>query len=575
MTIHEDGLTRRTFLAGAGALVASTVAQPAWAPGSGSSLGHWFDDGFGLPAYRYTGPLRFPDSPRYEGAPMLPDDPVFLLGNYRLTLFTHASGLYQLVSGERAWGRLNQGDKPWSGASQATVEIGDKVYKLIGLDEPVAMAAEKCFGVGFGRYRYALGTDVTVERLLSVLPSTKTGDGASAFLVQVRLRNNSAAPRTIRYAESVYARYRQLFADWSPDRTEVAYLANEPMQMSQNMLQVGFTVKPKRLMDFPPAGQMSRLEQFPPSLFVKLITDHVLPYATQEGPGFSSIGARFDTTLLSGEQREFAFVVGYTRDATAPAIDALAARLQPVPSMADAPGSAFGAEWQKVLPAFANEKDPELRREMRWNAAVLEQMATWREYYNETVIPQGTVYDYVWGMMASSRDLAQQALPLCHTNPALARSTLRFLLKRMVPDGEIKLNDSGFGWSPSGAQQTSDQQLYFFLLLAEYLRATGDAKVLSDTIEYYPRDCSGKDTGLAHVRQAFLYLRDRVGVGAHGIVRRWNSDWNDMFFWWPQAGAYNNLFESGECHMNSAMAIVILGDLAQAIDAATFQGLTS
>ena len=41
---------------------------------------------------------------------------------------------------------------------------------------------------------------------------------------------------------------------------------------------------------------------------------------------------------------------------------------------------------------------------------VLEQMTIWREYYNETVVPQGTVYDYEWGMVASNRDQAQHAL---------------------------------------------------------------------------------------------------------------------------------------------------------------------
>jgi cellobiose phosphorylase len=141
-------------------------------------------------------------------------------------------------------------------------------------------------------------------------------------------------------------------------------------------------------------------------------------------------------------------------------------------------------------------------------------------------------------------------------------------MKRTLPDGNILLNDGGFGWSPSGAQQTSDQQLYLFLLLAEYLRVTRDHTILTEPIGYYPLENSGRDTGLAHVRQAFLFLRDRVGVGPHGIILRWNSDWNDMFGWWPSAHPYNDVFVVSESHMNSAMAIVILGDLAAMLDAA-------
>jgi cellobiose phosphorylase len=221
-----------------------------------------------------------------------------------------------------------------------------------------------------------------------------------------------------------------------------------------------------------------------------------------------------------------------------------------------------------VVPSFKGETDGGLRREMRWNAAVLEQMATWREYYDETVIPQGMVYDYGWGMMASSRDLAQQALPFCHTNPAVARSTLRFIMKRTLPDGEIKLDDLGFGWCPHGARLTSDQQLYFFLLLNEYLRATGDKSILTERISYYPAENGGQGTGLEHVRDAFLFLRDRIGTGRHGLMKLWNSDWNDMFFYWPTTAPYNYTFERSESHMNTAMAVVILGDLAAALEGA-------
>jgi cellobiose phosphorylase len=314
---------------------------------------------------------------------------------------------------------------------------------------------------------------------------------------------------------------------------------------------------------------MSRLEQFPPALFVSSADTNTVPVATEAGSPNASIGIQSSGVLQPGEDRRLAFVIGYSRDANS-AMHALAAQLAPpVAGPAhDAVGSAFANDWAKKVPAFTNEPDPSLRREMRWNAAVLEQMATWREYYDETIVPQGTIYDYTWGMVGSMRDQAQHALPFCHTNPAIARSTLRFIMKRTLPDGNILLNDGGFGWSPSGAQQTSDQQLFFFLLLAEYLRVTHDVSVLTDPIGYYPLENSGHDTGLAHVRQAFLFLRDRVGVGPHGIILRWNSDWNDMFGWWPSAHPYNDVFVVSESHMNSAMAVVILADLANRIEAA-------
>jgi Glycosyl hydrolase 36 superfamily, catalytic domain len=567
MTPKDDHLTRRTFLAGAGALVASSLVTPSWPESTApiSPLGEWLDDDSGLPCYHYSGPLRFSDSPKQNGTVMLPDDPFFLLGNYRLTLFTHSSGLVQILTGERAWGRMNQGDARWSGANQATIEFSGQKHDLIGLDAPAAIAATKRFGVGFARYDYTLSPSLSVTRLLSVAPSTKVSEGASAFLTQVRLRNTGSSPLQLRYAESVRARYQQLFAEWDDFQSDVSWTPQPADHSAPDIVQLSFTAHGKRLMTFAPPGQMTRFEQFPPTLFVKTIRGNAAPIATNDSTGHPCIGIANNLTLQPGEEHELAFITGYTRDISK--INDLCAALNITPTSHDTLGSAFAGDWLRAIPAFADESDATLRREMRWNAAALEAMATWREYYDETVIPQGTMYDYIWGEMASSRDLAQQALPLCHTNPSIARSTLRFIMKRMLPDGEIKLNDQGYGWSPSGAQQTSDQQLYFFLLLAEYLRVTRDTSVLRDQIGYYPLENSGRDTGLAHIRQAFLFLRDRVGVGAHGIIRRWNSDWNDMFGWWPSPIPYNTEFVIGESHMNSAMAIVILGNLATAIDA--------
>jgi cellobiose phosphorylase len=498
---------------------------------------------------------------------MLPDDPFFLIGNYRLTLFTHASGIYQILTGERAWGRVNQGDAPYSGANQATIEASGQTHHLIGPDHPAATAASKHFGVGFARYDYNLSPSLQVSRLLSVLPSTKPEDGTSAFLVQVRIRNVGTSPLDLRYTESARARYQQIFSPWAAEKKEIEWTVEPAISVNSKASFVSFKPKPKRKLAFPPKGEMCLLEEFPPSLFVYSMDEHAGPVAAQEANGNRTLGIEWKGPIEPGEERELSFVIGYTRAASFQSIEEIALKLRPAAALSGSNSSAFATQWQKVIPAFERESDPVIRREMQWNVAALEQMATWREYYNETVVPQGTVYDYTWGNMASSRDLAQHALPLCHTNPSVARSVLRFLMKRTVPDGELKLNDEGFGWSPSGAQQTSDQQLFFFLLLAEYLRVTKDASILRDQIEYYPLNCSGRDSGLAHVRQAFLFLRDRVSTGPHGIVRRWNSDWNDMFFFWPTTMPYNRMFEEGESHMNSAMAIAILGDLADVLEA--------
>lgn len=568
MTSNNDQFTRRTFLAGAGVLVAGSFVTPSWSattPPVTSPIGEWLDDDHGLPAYQYTGPLRFPGSPKRDGEPMLPDDPFFLLGNYRLTLFAHASGQLQIITGERAWGRMNQGDTYWSGANQATVELAGIKHNLIGLDAPAALAADKHFGVGFARYDYHLDRSLLITRLLSVKPSSGPKSGTSALLAQVRLHNTASQPLQIRYSETIRARYQQLFAKWDDGQNEVSWTPQPPVTSTgPGNLCVSFTAHPKHLLTFPPAGEMCEFEQFPPTLFVSSVLGNPAMLPHEDAAGHYDIGISSSFSLEPGEAQELAFIIGYTRNSAD--IPALCGSLNATSPKPDSLASAFADQWQRAIPTFADEPDAALRREMRWNAAVLEAMTTWREYYDETVVPQGTMYDYIWGVMASSRDLLQQALPFCHTNPAIARSTLRFIMKRTLPDGEIKLADQGYGWDGPTPQKTSDQQLYFFQLLAEYLRVTGDVSILSEQIGYYPLENSGRDSGLAHIRQAFLYLRDRVGVGAHGIIRRWNSDWNDMFGWWQSPVPYNTEFQVGESHMNSAMAIGILNDLADVID---------
>jgi len=120
--------------------------------------------------------------------------------------------------------------------------------------------------------------------------------------------------------------------------------------------------------------------------------------------------------------------------------------------------------------------------ELTWHAYTLEAMAKYNRYYNETEVPQGTVYDYDWGIHASARDHLQHALPLIYYNSKLAKSVLRYIMKKTTATGEIKLIESGYGYASASSYFTSDQQLFFFQLLSEYLRVTKDEAFLNEEI---------------------------------------------------------------------------------------------
>ena len=113
------------------------------------------------------------------------------------------------------------------------------------------------------------------------------------------------------------------------------------------------------------------------SLFLKTLGG---AQAFFEKAAHTNIGAKLNFELPAGGQRDFAFVVGYTRELSSnkfePMVDSVAdGAKRPIRT-----ASAFADEWQNKLPALASETDAGLRREMRWDAAVLEQLATWREY---------------------------------------------------------------------------------------------------------------------------------------------------------------------------------------------------
>ena len=123
------------------------------------NIGCWSEDAAGLSVFCYTGRIPYSASLEDGRRVKLPKDPWFLLGNDQLTLFTHVSGRYELLSGQRSWARVNQGTERNSGDNYAAFTCGGRKYPLVGMDS-LAADPEKCrrsFGCGFGSYQYQCG----------------------------------------------------------------------------------------------------------------------------------------------------------------------------------------------------------------------------------------------------------------------------------------------------------------------------------------------------------------------------------------------------------------------------------
>jgi len=529
-----------------------------------SKIGYWFIDDNDLPCFQYTGEIPFCAKDKSGKKTKLPDDPWFLLGNYQLTLFTHVSGEYEIITGQRAWGRVNSGKKPNSGLNRAVITIYEsentKETELTGVHSAAADTGicNRVFGCGFADYSYNLD-DLKITRNLSVKPSLAYNGGVSAFLLTVRIKNTGSNVKKLTYRESVTANYSETRNQYIPsEQKKVKYESSPESEDVSCFAAVHTKSHADDPLLFVSPQMMSQYEGYPPSLFMKSMSDGI-----DISVNGSEIAAQKNISLASGESVTFRMIIGFYFDYDEMTVEKIVKEMSDYNSSM----SAYSEHWLKIIPLLEDEKDEVLRREMRWNAYILEAMATYSHYYKETKIPQGTIYDYDWGIHAGARDNFQHALALVFYNRSLAKSVLRYLLKRTMPNGEILFTEFGYGYADNGSYKTSDQQLFFFLLLSEYLMVTKDYGFLDETVEYYPASGNGSGKVIDFVQNCFVFLRDSVGTGDHGLVRLLNSDWNDTLYYIIKA-PYNRVYFSGESHMNTAMAISIFQTLIPQLETA-------
>jgi hypothetical protein len=528
--------------------------------------GTWGFSSKGLPTYQYTGALPNVIKDKSGVESPIQNDPYFLLGNYRLSLFVHASGVYQFMTGERAWARVNadaKKDNYGTNNAQITIGKGEKQRKidLIGL-KSIATDAErtkKLFGVGFAKYSYKLDENLTCERIISVKPSTKINTGNPAFVVSITLKNNGNEAQDIDYSESMLVNYMpsaiQLF---EKKKRPVVYTPKITVDKNSKTAIADLTCVANTFLSFPSKEQRYIYDLNPPTIFMsaksfdKTISSEIV--ADKD-----TLSTHFKTTLKAGETRTFHIVVGLNYEKSNAAITKQIAELfNNIDVKHDNTEGVYQAEWKKQLPDFSSEKDDVIRREMLWNSYTLEAMATYCAYYGETIIPQGTIYAYHFGDNISNRDHLQAALPVCYTNPALAKSIIRYVIMHSENDGEIKRGDAGNGYTPPSLMKESDEQLYFFQTIAQYLETTKDYNFLKEAVWRYPAEEKKGDVLLNILKVYFIYLRDEIGRGQNGLIKMLNSDWSDSFF---HENSPNKYSWSAESHLNSVMVLAIFPKL--------------
>jgi len=523
--------------------------------------GSFESDSAELTCYHYRG--GFP-SPKNQGTaasaaePIQRDDPYFILGNYRFTVFPHVSGTYELFSGERVCAKANFDPESGYGASFSSIRIGERnEMKLTEIpDSVLEKPVERRFGCGYAEYAYDLGGGIRLRKLYCVQPSPEMGTGLPALFCRVTLHNDGDSPQPVEYAEGVTARFRAMNFETEP---RFPCTTEQP---GSGLAVARFRAESDDPSLVPDPESTSKYESRPPAVFLcALGCTRSSEVSVKRIDEFAAeLVCRFSDVLEPGSSATFAVATGYAHDA----LEEVLAGVHSVEDEVIEQDLPFQAAWRGHLPDYAEESDVRMRRELIWNSYVLESMATYNAYFDGTHIPQGMFYDYHFGVAGGVRDYCQHALAACYFNPALARSCLRYLCARMRHSGEIVFVTYGYGNPHIGVHQPSDKQLFFFVLMAEYLRITGDVAVLQEPTAFFPKEANAHSTVLDKVLRAFRYLRDVVGRGSHGLIRAMNSDWNDDFFnQFPI-----NRYSGAESVLNTALACAWIPSLIEQLEQA-------
>lgn len=529
-----------------------------------NGIGDWGFTPLGLPFYQYTGNLPFHANDKTGQDSGLPDDPYFLLGNYKMALITHASGIYELTNAQRVWTRVNASWQPNYGWNEASITLNKaKKINLIGLKSisNSNQLVKKYFGVGFAKYIYQIQKEVTCTRLISVKPSKAINTGNPSFIISVILKNNSKKAQDIQYEERMLvnlvpnaSQYRAL------DKRPLAYNTTGLVDGTKQIVIGKVTYTPNTFLVLPNKEERYLYDVSPSSPFM---------YCKNPDAGESTVSFNKDTLatkiavkLKSDESRTFHIVIGLQELNDFSKIEDQISELFQDADLNEQSEGVFAKIWKGKLPDLSGESNPVLKREMLWNSHFIEASAKYNDYYKETFIPQGTVYSYHYGDNISNRDHLQAALAACYTNPELAKSAIRYVIKHSETDGEIKRGNSGYGYSAPSIFKESDEQLFFFNTISEYLLITKDYGFLNEKVTYFPMEYGKTDILLNILKKYFIYLRDEVGTGPNGLVKMLNSDWSDSFF---HKYSPNVFAGSAESHLNSAMVLAILPKLEDAL----------
>jgi hypothetical protein len=258
-------------------------------------------------------------------------------------------------------------------------------------------------------------------------------------------------------------------------------------------------------------------------------------------------------TLAPGETCTTRALYGYAAHEAIPALIARYRAAAPPPRTRDVHAHFPGAPW--------------LDREAQWHSDYLQSGAYYSDYFESHFVDQGSAYGYLQGLSGASRDFSLFVLPMVYLRPELAKDMLRFQMRSQHHrSGKLPYGYVGVGKTAGYGVHSfsSDLDLFFLWAMAEYLGATRDFAFLEEELPYYPKHVGRVGSVREHIETAFRHLRDKVGLGPHGLLRCGTGDWNDVLLAYSRFAPMT--VARGESALNAGLATVALPQMAAVIE---------
>ncbi|MFX0138345.1 MAG: GH36-type glycosyl hydrolase domain-containing protein, partial [Candidatus Hodarchaeota archaeon] len=224
--------------------------------------------------------------------------------------------------------------------------------------------------------------------------------------------------------------------------------------------------------------------------------------------------------------------------------------------------------WKKKNMLLNIPEESWINRELKWHNYYLRSAMTYDSFFQEHILSQGLIYQYIMGFQAAIRDPLQHVKPFLCIQPEIVKEVLRYSLKEVQEDGELPYSITGFGMIFKWAK-SSDFELWLLWLASEYILVTRDKNFLDEEIPTYP--LYGRKAGKSTVREllylCYKHFTEITGTGRHGLQRLSVGDWNDtILLGLVPNEKLNEVRKKGESVLNSAMATYTLRFYAEMLN---------